>query len=180
MTVSSISELKQWLESNKISEVECIFPDMAGSSKGKILPVERFVKSFEEQSLRLADSVFGQTVSGKWVYQSEVIDYVEEDLFMAPDLSTIRKIPWNKEPTAQIICDLNYPSNEPSKIAPRQVLKNIIKQLNDEDLQAVVAPELEFYLCEQNLDPDLPLKTPIGKSGRRETGSRVFGIDALT
>ncbi|MDC3086217.1 glutamine synthetase family protein [Pelagibacteraceae bacterium] len=179
MTVSSLSELKQWLESNKISEVECIFPDMAGSSKGKILPVERFVKSFEEQSLRLADSVFGQTVSGKWVYQSEVIDYVEEDLFMAPDLSTIRKIPWNKEPTAQIICDLNYPSGEPSKLAPRQVLKNIINKLSDEHLQAVVAPELEFYLCEQNLDPDLPLKTPIGKSGRRETGSRVFGIDAV-
>ncbi len=179
MTVSSLSELKQWLESNKISEVECIFPDMAGSSKGKILPVERFVKSFKELSLRLADSVFGQTVSGKWVYQSEVIDYVEEDLFMVPDLSTIRKIPWNKEPTAQIICDLNYPSNEPSRLAPRQVLKNIVKQLNDEDLQAVVAPELEFYLCEQNLDPDLPLKTPIGKSGRRETGSRVFGIDAV-
>ena len=36
MTVSSINELKQWLESNKISEVECVFPDMAGSSKGKI------------------------------------------------------------------------------------------------------------------------------------------------
>ena len=179
MTVHSISELKHWLESNNISEVECIFPDMAGSSKGKILPVDRFIKSFEEQSLRLADSVFGQTVSGKWVYQSEVIDYVEEDLFMSPDLSTIRKIPWNKEPTAQIICDLNYTSNEPSKLAPRQVLKNIIKQLGDEDVQAVIAPELEFYLCEQNLDPDLPLKTPIGKSGRRETGSRVFGIDAV-
>ena len=179
MTVRSLGELKQWLESNKISEVECIFPDMAGSSKGKILPVERFIKSFEEQSLRLADSVFGQTVSGKWVYQSEVIDYVEEDLFMAPDLSTIRKIPWNKEPTAQIICDLNYPSNEPSKLAPRRVLKNVIKHISDENVQAVVAPELEFYLCEQNLDPDLPLKTPIGKSGRRETGSRVFGIDAV-
>ena len=53
MSVSSINELKQWLESNKISEVECIFPDMAGSSKGKILPVERFVKSFEEQSVVL-------------------------------------------------------------------------------------------------------------------------------
>ena len=110
MTVSSISELKQWLKTNKVSEVECIFPDMAGSSKGKILPVERFIKSIEDQSLKLADSVFGQTVSGKWVYESEVIDYVEEDLFMSPDLSTLRKIPWNKEPTAQIICDLKYGS----------------------------------------------------------------------
>ena len=31
---SSLRELKQWLESNKITEVECIFPDMAGSTKG--------------------------------------------------------------------------------------------------------------------------------------------------
>ena len=152
---------------------------MAGSSKGKILPVERFIKSVEDQSLKLADSVFGQTVSGKWVYESEVIDYVEEDLFMSPDLSTLRKIPWNKEPTAQIICDLKYGTSEPSEIAPRQVLINIIKQLEAENLKAIVAPELEFYLCEQNLDPDLPLKTPVGKSGRRETGSRVFGIDAV-
>ena len=179
MTVNSPGDLKQWLKSNKISEVECIFPDMAGSSKGKILPVERFIKSLEDNSLKLADSVFGQTVSGKWVYESEVIDYVEEDLFMSPDLSTLRRIPWNKEPTAQIICDLKYGTSEPSEIAPRQVLINIINQLKEENLKAIVAPELEFYLCEQNLDPDLPLKTPVGKSGRRESGSRVFGIDAV-
>ena len=176
---SSISELKEWLKKYKISEVECIFPDMAGSSKGKILPVERFIKSIDENSLKLADSVFGQTVSGKWVYESEIIDYVEEDLHMVPDMSTIRKIPWNKEPTAQILCDLHYSTNEPSEIAPRQVLKNIIRLLDEKNLKAVVAPELEFYLCEQNLDPDLPLKTPVGKSGRRESGSRVFGIDAV-
>ena len=177
--ISSKSELKEWLKANKISEVECIFPDMAGSSKGKILPVDRFVKSMDENSLKLADSVFGQTVSGKWVYESEIIAYVEEDLHMVPDISTIRKIPWNKEPTAQILCDLHYSTNEPSEIAPRQVLKNIIQLFNEKNLKAVVAPELEFYLCEQNLDPDLPLKTPVGKSGRRESGSRVFGIDAV-
>ena len=108
-----------------------------------------------------------------------MIDYVEEDLFMSPDLSTLRKIPWNKEPTAQIICDLKYGTGEASEIAPRQVLINIIELLKEENLKAIVAPELEFYLCEQNLDPDLPLKTPVGKSGRRETGSRVFGIDAV-
>ena len=59
---SSIKKLNEWLGSNRISEVECIFPDIAGSSKGKILPVNRFLKSIEEQSLKLADSVFGQTV----------------------------------------------------------------------------------------------------------------------
>ena len=42
---------------------------------------------------------------------------------MVPDISTIRKIPWNKS-TAQILCDLHYSTNEPSEIAPRQVLKH--------------------------------------------------------
>ena len=79
MSVSSNDELKQWLESNNITEVECIFPDMAGSSKGKILPVNRFIKSVEDQSLKLADSVLGQTVSGSWIHESDVIDYVEEE-----------------------------------------------------------------------------------------------------
>ena len=49
-------------ESNKISEVECIFPDMAGSSKGKILPVQRFIKSIEDQSLKLGFSFWPDSV----------------------------------------------------------------------------------------------------------------------
>ena len=175
----SLKELKQWLESNKITEVECIFPDMAGSTKGKILPVNRFTKSVEDESLKLADSVFGQTVSGKWIDQSQIIDYVEEDVLMIPDLSTLKKLPWNKEPTAQVICDLYSNSGSPSLVAPRQVLNKIIKLLKDNGLKAVVAPELEFYLCEKNLDPNIPLLTPVGKSGRRANGSDVFGIDSV-
>ena len=158
----SLKDLKQWLDLNKITEVECIFPDMAGSTKGKILPVNRFVKSVEEQSLKLADSVFGQTVSGKWIDESQIIDYVEEDVLMIPDLNTLKKLPWNKEPTAQIICDLYSNSGAPSAIAPRQVLTKIIKLLEENDLKAIVAPELEFYLCEKNLDPNIPLLTPVG------------------
>ena len=119
--------LKKWLSENKITEVECIFPDMAGSTKGKRLPVRRFTKSVEEQSLKLADSVFGQTVSGKWIDESQIIDYVEEDVLMIPDLSTLKKLPWNKEPTAQIICDLHMNSGAPSLVAPRQVLNKIIQ-----------------------------------------------------
>ena len=175
----SLKELKQWLELNKITEVECIFPDMAGSTKGKILPVNRFTKSVEDESLKLADSVFGQTVSGKWIDQSQIIDYVEEDVLMIPDLSTLKKLPWNKELTAQVICDLYSNSGSPSLVAPRQVLNKIIKLLKDNGLKAVVAPELEFYLCEKNLDPNIPLLTPVGKSGRRANGSDVFGIDSV-
>jgi glutamine synthetase len=43
----------------------------------------------------------------------------------------------------------------------------------------VVAPELEFYLVARNTDPDMPLKPPIGRSGRAETSRQAYSIDAV-
>ena len=43
----------------------------------------------------------------------------------------------------------------------------------------VVAPELEFYLVDRNTDPDMPLKPPIGRSGRAETSRQAYSIDAV-
>ncbi len=43
----------------------------------------------------------------------------------------------------------------------------------------MVAPELEFYLVERNVDPDLPLKPPKGRSGRAETSRQAYSIDAV-
>jgi len=43
----------------------------------------------------------------------------------------------------------------------------------------VVAPELEFYLIARNTDPDLPLKSPVGRSGRAETSRQAYSIDAV-
>jgi glutamine synthetase len=43
----------------------------------------------------------------------------------------------------------------------------------------VVAPELEFYLVARNTDPDVPLKPPVGRSGRSETSRQAYSIDAV-
>jgi glutamine synthetase len=42
-----------------------------------------------------------------------------------------------------------------------------------------VAPELEFYLIEPNIDADYPLKPPIGRSGRAEPGRQSYSIAAV-
>ena len=36
-------QLVQWLEDNKITEVECLISDMAGIPRGKILPVAKYI-----------------------------------------------------------------------------------------------------------------------------------------
>ncbi len=42
-----------------------------------------------------------------------------------------------------------------------------------------MAPELEFFLVDVNTDPDYPLMSPIGRSGRRETSRQSYGVDAV-
>jgi glutamine synthetase len=47
-----------------------------------------------------------------------------------------------------------------------------------EGWQPVVAPEVEFYLVQKNIDPDYELEPPVGRSGRREAGRQSYSIDA--
>jgi glutamine synthetase len=42
-----------------------------------------------------------------------------------------------------------------------------------------VAPELEFFLSQKNIDADYPLLPPAGKSGRPQTGRQAYSIDAV-
>ena len=43
----------------------------------------------------------------------------------------------------------------------------------------MIAPELEFYLVEPNIDADYPLKPPVGRSGRPEPGRQSYSIAAV-
>ena len=100
-------------------------------------------------------------------------------MVLKPDENAAYLVPWYSEPTAQIIHDAYYLDDTEVTVAPRSVLKRVIGALNDKGLSAIVAPELEFFLVSQSSDPDYPLKTPPGRSGRAETGKQAYGIDAV-
>ena len=42
--MQSQQEIKIWLEENKITEVECLVPDMTGNARGKFIPAKKFLK----------------------------------------------------------------------------------------------------------------------------------------
>jgi glutamine synthetase len=173
-----MSNVAEWLRDHRISEVECIVPDMAGVSRGKIMPAEKLSR---EGVVRLPESVFAQTVTGGYSdqpYKMGITDEADIDMEMHPDPATLRIVPWAKDPTAQVILDGFYLDGRPVEIAPRNVLKRIIELYRKSGWRPVVAPELEFYLVKPNLDPDYPLEPPVGRSGRPESGSQAFSIDA--
>jgi glutamine synthetase len=175
---STPEEVADWLRSRRVTEVECLVADMSGVARGKILPTEKYLSSAADGGLRLPESIFLQTVTGDFV-DSEIMDDTEPDLILRPDPATLRLVPWYDEPTAQIICDAFHRDGAESEIAPRAVLKRVLRMYEERGWRPIVAPELEFFLCKKNLDPDYPLEPPVGKSGRPETGRQSYGIDAV-
>ncbi len=171
-----MESLKKWLKQHRISEVECIIPDLTGIQRGKIMPAAKFTK---ENGIRIPESIFTQTVTGDWPDDQTLVGPEEFDMLLRPDSETIRVVPWAKKPRAQIIHDCYNQEGELVDFAPRSILKKIIKLYEDKGWQPIVAPELEFFLTKINTDPDYPLEPPIGRSGRQEVARQPYGIEAL-
>ena len=158
-------DLAEWLRQRNVSEVECMVPDLAGIARGKITPTQKFLASLRDNTLRLPESVFAQTVAGEFV-TSEVMDETEPDIVLHPDAETIALVPWYGEPTAQVICDSHYRDGAVVPFAPRQVLRKVLELYEAQGWRPIVAAEIEFYLVAKNLDADYPLTPPIGRCGR--------------
>ncbi|HMD58551.1 MAG TPA: glutamine synthetase family protein, partial [Steroidobacteraceae bacterium] len=171
------NEIQQFLRDHGISEVEAIIPDMAGIARGKVMPAEKFA---EDAGMRLPESIFLQTVTGDYpVDTSEAMSPAEIDIVLKADPKTVRVVPWAAEPTAQVIHDCFYSDGRRVSMAPRQVLQHVLELYAQRGWQPVVAPELEFYLVEPNIDADYQLKPPIGRSGRAEPGRQSYSIAAV-
>jgi len=176
--VMSQARFEEWINERKISEVECLVADMSGTARGKILPPKKFLKGIRSQGLRIPEEVFTLTINGRFVSETNAVSDSAIDIYMQPDIETIRFVPWYAEPTAQVICDAFHLDGEPVSIAPRHVLRGVLQLYKDRGWRPIVAPELEFYLVKKNLDPDYPLDAAVGRSGRKEPGGQAYGIDA--
>lgn len=173
--VKNWSQANAWFEWRGIEDVECITPDQAGVARGKMMPSRKFTSN---TSLALPSAPFMMTISGNYPENSNGFAYPEDDgdLKLMPDLSTLSAVPWETDPTAQVICDLVHQDGRQVEFAPRNVLKRVIRAYEDRGLKAVVAPEIEFYLVRKNPDPDYPLTPPVGRSGRPIGGGQGYSI----
>jgi glutamine synthetase len=176
----SYNDMDLWLNEKRVTEIECLVPDLTGVARGKILPRTKFT---QERGMRIPEAVLGMTVTGN--YPDSDADYdraisaTDRDMILRADPGTITLVPWAKDPTAQVIHDCYFADGSLVDFAPRTVLRHVLKLYADKGWSPVVAPELEFYLTAKNTDPDLPLKPPIGRSGRAETSRQIYSIDAV-
>ena len=175
----NFNDLEQWLDRHRVTEIECLVPDLTGVARGKILPRQKFT---EDRGMRLPEAVVAMGVTGEFPSEGpyyDVISPTDHDMHMRPDPRTVRIVPWASDPTAQVVHDCYDKAGNIVPFAPRSVLRRVCELFEAEGWNPIVAPELEFYLVARNTDPDMPLKPPIGRSGRAETSRQAYSIDAV-
>ncbi|KIN63371.1 Gamma-glutamylisopropylamide synthetase [Sulfitobacter noctilucicola] len=145
--------LKEAVKSGEIDTVLACFVDMQGRLMGKRFHAVNFVEtSFKEThccNYLLATDLEMATPDG---YASTSWETGYGDYIMAPDLSTIRPMPW-LEGTAMVLCDiLDHHTHAPVPHDPRAMLKKQVKRLKALGFDAMMATELEFFLFEKSFE----------------------------
>ena len=166
---------RAYIEGRRLDEVECIIADIAGVARGKAMPASKFAT---QANYYLPNSIFLQTITGEWADNPSGL-FTEPDMVLVPDFSTVTAAPWTADITLQVIHDAQDQQGNPVASAPRNVLRRVMELYNAQGWSPVVAPEMEFFLTARNLDPNMPVMPPMGRSGRRAAGKQAYSMSAV-
>ena len=99
----TFSELESWLNQRRVTEIECLVPDLTGVARGKILPREKFT---EDRGMRLPEAVVAMGVTGEFPEEGpyyDVINPTDRDMHLRPDPRTVRIVPWAPDITKNVV-----------------------------------------------------------------------------
>ncbi|WP_405055858.1 glutamine synthetase family protein [Kribbella sp. NBC_01505] len=148
-----VQELRDLVAQGHVDTVLVAITDMQGRLQGKRCGARYFVEEVlrhgtEGCNYLLAVDVDMNTVDG-YAMSSWASGY--GDLMMAPDLDTLRLVPW-LEGTAMVLCDVQWLDGQPVVASPRQVLRKQLERLAARGMQAYVGTELEFIVFDDTFE----------------------------
>lgn len=170
--VSSAAEAIGWLQAQGIRRVEVVFADLTSVARGKTMDMASFTEAL---GAKLPTLLLGLTVTG-----GEPPDVFKRifppsfpDMALQPDWRTLVRCPLSRVPTATVICNVEarfvaadgHATYEVANLSPRQILQRTLDRLKVAGYQALVAPELEFFLVHPERDAQGGLQVAHGMSG---------------
>src|SRR5580704_7926586 len=127
-----------------VRAVRLQYADLHGICRGKDIPISAF-RHASEDGIGFVAAIM--TVD----LRHNVVAGFEEgfpDLLARPDLDTLVPLPWQPDVVGCLV-DLEDPvTHEPSALDSRGALKRVLAGFSEYGVSPIVAPELEFYLCE--------------------------------
>ena len=176
-----MSTFKNYLDTHpKLENLELLVPDMNGIFRGKRIDLHEAQSLFDKgmnfvAATHLLDSG-GNTIDGLILGS----DDGDPDIFAHPIEGTLMPVPWLEKETAQVMLTMVDRDQKPYLYESRNILKNVIDQINQDGLFPTVAVELEFYLYN---DHDglmvTPRHSPTPGTILHQAGPQVYSLEDL-
>jgi len=146
----SLDDLREEAEAGTIDTVVTAFTDMQGRLFGKRIQVEYFLEDVLSHGIEGCNYLLALDMEMDPVPGYELANWEKGygDFGIAPDLSTLRRIPW-LDRTAQVVCDVVWHDGSPVKESPRQILIAQYDRAREMGYTPMCATELEFYLYKE-------------------------------
>jgi glutamine synthetase len=147
----SLEQLQTEVQNGSIDTVVAAFTDMQGRLMGKRINASFFLEEVAEEGIEGCDYLLALDMEMDPVAGYEVANWEKGygDFAIAPDLETLRHIPW-LDRTALVLCDVRNHDGSPFAPSPRQVLMVQYERALQMGYTPMCASELEFYLYKQS------------------------------
>jgi len=148
MKSSDVPALLEELRSRDIDVIRVSFSDLIGVDRGRDVLLEE-LESTLDHGIAFCRAAYHTTPMGDVVSVQGGIESGLPDISAHPDLDTLTDLPW--EPGALwCLADTTVLGGLPAEESPREVVRRVGAKLGELGLGAIVGPELEFYLLEQD------------------------------
>src|SRR3954449_11008326 len=151
--VMNLDELRADASAGRTDTVLLVLCDMQGRLQGKRMTARHFLDEVVEHGAEacnylLAVDVEMNTVEG---YAMSSWERGYGDFEMRPDLSTLRRVPW-QEGTALCLADIAWGDHSPVVASPRQILRRQLERLAERGWEAFAGTELEFMVFDDSYE----------------------------
>ncbi len=145
---TDVSAVVARLREQGVDVVRVSYSDLIGVDRGRDVLLDE-LERVTGHGLAFCRAVYHTSPRGDVVPVAGGLDVGLPDIKVTPDLSTLTPLPW--EPgAAWCVGDAWAHDGGPAEEAPRQVARRVSERLAELGLSAVVGPELEFFVCEQD------------------------------
>jgi glutamine synthetase len=147
----TVEQLGNEAEAGTIDTVVTAFTDMQGRLVGKRIDISYFLDQVTDHGIEGCNYLLALDMEMDPVPGYEMANWEKGygDFAIAPDLSTLRRIPW-LDRTALVVCDVVEHDVTPVAASPRQILIAQYDRALEMGYTPLFASELEFYLYKQS------------------------------
>jgi len=135
MSALTAENVKNLITEKGVQFIRLQFADILGTMKNVAITADEIDKALSNQAMFDGSSIEG------------FVRIEEADMYLRPDTSTFKIMPWFKDHTiARMICDIYRPNGSPFEGDPRYALKRVLKKAANMGYEFFVGPECEFFL----------------------------------